>query len=85
MTRRLQPLQPRVLLHRAPDRRFENHFNEIRLGRKPPLQDTIIKCESEPNLNADLTPSELCEVRRRLANAPLTLRAAELCSRGPAN
>ena len=49
MTRRLQPLQPHVLSHRPPDRKFENHFNEIRLGRKPPLQDTIIKYESEPN------------------------------------
>ena len=56
MTRRLQPLQPHVLSHRPPDRKFENHFNEIRLGRKPPLQDTIIKYESEPNL--DPTPVE---------------------------
>ena len=53
MTRRLQPLQPHVLSHRPPDRKFENHFNEIRLGRNPPLQDTIIKYESEPQLQAD--------------------------------
>ena len=56
MTRRLQPLQPHVLSHRPPDRKFENHFNEIRLGRKPPLQDTIIKYESEPKIRAEDRP-----------------------------
>jgi hypothetical protein len=47
-------------LYGAPDRRFENHFKESHLGRKPPLQDTIIKiikCESEPKFGA-FTSSE---------------------------
>jgi hypothetical protein len=45
-----------LYISRSPDRRFENYFNEIRLGRKPPLQDTIIKYESEPKFDADSHP-----------------------------